>query len=108
MFAVCGKLSCAEVLADLEQPELGIEVPHLHYWSNNGEFTQVRMQLRVPPQPTSFLTCACQHAVFHLALQPASRCSGGLGMLTLQASFADATHGARAGLSFLCGSWLHS
>lgn len=25
----------------MEQPELGIEVPHLQYWTNDGEFTQV-------------------------------------------------------------------
>jgi hypothetical protein len=52
MFPACGLLSCAEVLADLEQPVLGIEVPHLHYWSNNGEFTQVRTRCWFPPHVT--------------------------------------------------------
>lgn len=40
-FPVLCSCNPAEVLADLEQPELGIEVPYLQYWANNGEFTQV-------------------------------------------------------------------
>jgi hypothetical protein len=54
MFPVCGLLSRAEVLADPQQPELGIEVPHLHYWSNNGEFTQVRTRLWLLPHSIGF------------------------------------------------------
>jgi hypothetical protein len=50
----------AEVLADMEQPELGIVVPHLQYWTNDGEFTQVRAAGSMLATLLLLLYCGCR------------------------------------------------
>jgi len=37
----CGQHVQSAELLELEQPELGVQVEHLQYWANDGEFTQV-------------------------------------------------------------------
>lgn len=37
----CHYLPVAADVLDMEQPEMAIDVPHLQYWANNGEFTKV-------------------------------------------------------------------